>query len=73
MGKSLRRRKRSSNKTLRRRKRSTNKTLRRRKNIKKSKNIFKGGMRAAGSRGDNPQIQNLDQLQGRSLQGIKVF
>ena len=56
MGKSLRRRKRSSNKTLRRRKRSTNKTLRR-------KNIYKGGMRAAG--GDNPQTVNFDQLEGK--------
>ena len=56
MGKSLRRRKRSSNKTLRRRKRSTNKTLRR-------KNIYKGGMIAAG--GDNPQTVNFDQLEGK--------
>ena len=58
MGKSLRRRKRSSNKTLRRRKRSTNKTLRR-------KNIYKGGMRAAG--GDNPQTVNFDQLKDKKI------
>ena len=77
MGKTLRRKKRLSNKNLRRRKRLTNNTLnkrlsnkskKKRKTIKKSKNIYKGGMFRAGG-GDDGGGANID-LQTPNLDGI---